>query len=560
VNVLITSASRKVSLVRAFQAALARRGGNVIAVDTNACSPALYVSDKHYLVSPSDSPGFIEDILQLCQRERVRLIVPTRDEELPLFAANRNTFEEAGLRVLVPSIETVRVCQDKLAFVEFCESHDFAVPVTYRCKESAQFPLFIKPRYGKASKEARILRDQKELSDAMKTKKDWLIQEYVREPEYTVDLLADFGSRVLSVVPRLRQVVLNGESYVSRTVNEPALIRESTRLAEELKLVGHNTIQCFFDGSRVKFIEVNPRFGGGAALGIAAGADTPDMLIRLLADEPVQPCIADYQADLVMLRYSEDLFLDARVLRPALANSAPVETTKRALRAVLFDLDNTLYPEEEFVTSGFRAVAKVLAENTEADRGMLLNRMLQILHAQGRGKIFNTLLADLNLDCDVWLGTLLLVYRSHKPSISLFPGARRALQSLKQQGVRLGVITDGPPATQRSKVSALGLERYTDAIVCTEEIGGQYRKPSPVPFEVALRLLGVKAIEAAYIADDASKDFAGPNRLGMKSVQINRPDLIGVPRKEVPNDAAFQAKMQAGSLIEALGQLGFDIS
>ena len=102
VNVLITSASRKVSLVRAFQSALARHGGgDVIAVDTSPFSPALYVADRHFLVAPSAKPDFLEEFLQLCRRESVGLVVPTRDEELPLFAAMRDRLEIVGPLMVV---------------------------------------------------------------------------------------------------------------------------------------------------------------------------------------------------------------------------------------------------------------------------------------------------------------------------------------------------------------------------------------------------------------------------------------------------------------------------
>ena len=203
-NVLITSASRKVGLVRAFQAALTRHGGgSVIAVDTNACAPALYVADRHFLVLPGDDVHFLEEIAQLCQRERVGLIIPTRDEELPVFAEGRKPLEQQGIRVMVPAAETVRLCQDKAAFVEFCRSHNIPTPRTYRSDEwrSAKFPLFVKPRFGKGAQGARVVRTENELREIVRDADDWVIQEFVDCPEYTVDLLADFDGRVLSAVP-----------------------------------------------------------------------------------------------------------------------------------------------------------------------------------------------------------------------------------------------------------------------------------------------------------------------------------------------------------------------
>ena len=560
-NVLITSASRKVSLVRAFQSALARHGGgDVIAVDTSPFSPALYVADRHFLVAPSAKPDFLEEFLQLCRRESVGLVVPTRDEELPLFAAMRDRLEQSGIRVMVPALETVQLCQDKLVFIAFCQAHQFGTPRTYQANEwrRAEFPLFVKPRFGKGAKGARIVRNEAELHPATGERDEWVIQEYIDAPEYTVDLLADFNGRVLSVVPRLRQSVVAGESYVSRTIKEPHLVDESARLATELRLTGHNTIQCFWDGKQVKFVEVNPRFGGGAALGIAAGVDTPAILIRLLRGEVLRERLEEFESDLVMLRFTQDLFLNARALSSPVGGSvATAEPPTRSvgntqLQAILFDLDNTLYPEEAYVMSGFRAVANCLDARENLDAETLFKKMLHILHTHGRGRVFNTLLAELKLDSNIWLRTLLLVYRSHQPGINLFPGVADALVTLKNRGLRLGLITDGTASVQRRKIAALDLERHMDVIVCTGELGAGCAKPSTVPFEVALNLLGVAPNRAAYIADDIEKDFAGPNRLHMKSVQVRSAGLVGVPRKPAPDDPAFLPQIQAGSLSEAL--------
>jgi carbamoyl-phosphate synthase large subunit len=564
VNVLITSASRKVSLVRAFQSALARHGGgDVIAVDTNPCSPALYVADRHFLVGPSVEPRFIEQLMELCRQEQVRLVIPTRDEELVLFAKVRERMEQAGVHVMVPATETVRLCRDKRAFVEFCREHQFATPRTYQADEwrNAAFPLFIKLRFGKGGKEARLVRNESQLAENVADPDEWIIQEYIDEPEYTVDLFADFDGRVISVVPRLRQLVVAGESYVSRTCMEPGLMRESTRLARELHLLGHNTIQCFWKDGKAKFIEVNPRFGGGAALSIAAGVDTPAMMLRLIDGEKLPESNGGFEPGLVMLRFTDDIFLNAGTLSASAHVSK--EPDKRYIpsarsmsyRAVLFDLDNTLYPEEEFVISGFRAVAVCLSEHTKLTAETLEKKMWHILHTQGRARVFNTLLAELDLDSVVWLRTLLLVYRSHQPRISLFPEVESGLVALKKRGLRLGLVTDGIASVQRRKVAALNLERHLDVIVCTDELGAGCSKPSTIPFEAAMTLLGFAPNETIYLADDLSKDFAGPNRLGVKSVQVGLSKLVGVKRQPVPDDPAFRPQIQAGSLIDALKML-----
>jgi carbamoyl-phosphate synthase large subunit len=565
VNILITGASRKVSLVRAFQSALVRSGGgNVIAVDVSSYAPALYVADRRFLVSASTDPRFVDEVLEICKHENVSLIIPTRDEELILFAEAQERFEASRIRVMVPQAETVRTCCDKFSFLAFCREHNFGIPRTYDRDgwRSSDFPLFVKPRFGKGGHGAQKVACKEEMRLAIDHPEQWLIQECVNWPEYTIDLLADFQGRILSVVPRSRQLVIAGESYVSRTVDEPELIAEASRLANELNLVGHNTIQCFWDGSEAKFIEVNPRFGGASALGRAAGADTPMMLMRLLDGEILPAQLGQFEPDLVMLRFTDDLFLkDNALVSPAesrskFAEPTPTSVRNAELRAVLFDLDNTLYPEEQFVVGGFRAVAQFLAKRRHLATEQLLQQMLNILRLHGRGRVFNLLLKELQIDSASWLPTLLQVYRSHQPVLSLFPETPVLLRALKGRGLRLALVTDGLASIQRRKIAALGLDAYMSAIVCTGELSEGCAKPSRIPFEVALNLLDVAPNAAAYVADDINKDFAGPNQLGMKSVQIRTAGLLGVREKPQPSNPVFQPQMTAGSLAEALTLLG----
>lgn len=317
-NVLITSASRKVSLVRAFQRALAEAGGGkVIAVDSSPHAAALYLADAGQVVPEMGKTGFVEYLSRLCERERIALLVPTRDEELPLYSSNRSIFERAGTRVLVPDPETVTLCQDKKRFLEHCVRHAFPVPKTHASLESlaeGDFPVFVKPRHGKGSARTARVDSAQELEAALRVAPEPIVQELVLAPEYTIDLFADFRGEVISVVPRERVSVFGGESFVGRTRKDARLVEEGMRLARSLRLTGHNTLQCFLRDDRVLWIEVNPRYGGGASLGFAAGAPTPLFLVRLLQGKTVEPRIGGFEDDYVMMRYTEDLFLDAAML------------------------------------------------------------------------------------------------------------------------------------------------------------------------------------------------------------------------------------------------------
>lgn len=216
------------------------------------------------------------------------------------------------------------------------------------------------------------------------------------------------------------------------------------------------------------------------------------------------------------------------------------------MKAVIFDLDDTLYAERQFVESGFRAVATVLARRSGRGESELFERMMAILAEQGRGRVFDTILAETDLDVrtDDDVRLLLYVYRSHRPRLQLFPEAMPVLAGLRAAGFTLGIVTDGAGTVQRNKIAALGLEPHVDAIVCTDEIGRDWWKPSTTPFNVVLALAGVEPHAAAYVGNDPTKDFAGPNALGMRTIQVG--DWGGDTL--VPD--AFRASHRIASLAE----------
>ncbi len=197
------------------------------------------------------------------------------------------------------------------------------------------------------------------------------------------------------------------------------------------------------------------------------------------------------------------------------------------MKAVLFDLDDTLYPERSFVRSGFRAVARHLARTAPLDAESLFQRMMVVLEREGRGEVFDIVLQDLGHYRLNLVPELVHVYRTHRPAIRLFDDVEPGLRRLKQEGFLLGVVTDGLASVQRNKIGALDLETMVDTIVCTEEVGRGEGKPSAAPFRTALELLQVEPSETAYVGDDPAKDFQGPRELGMRTVHMHRKGLSG---------------------------------
>ena len=306
-NVLVTSVARKVWLVEAFRRAVGPLGGQVLAADADPLAVGLRLADGRVDLPRLDDPSFEAALVGACATRGIRLIVPTRDGELAWFAERRERLAEAGIVVMIAGPAVIELCQDKRAFAQHCLAAGFAVAEVAPTLEAVRLPAFARPRRGAGGRGAGRIGDAVALA-RLEPWDDWIVQPIVEAPEHTIDLFAGFDGEVLSVTPRRRLRVAAGESVVGVTVEAPRLIERAVDLARSLGLVGHNTRQAFWDGGEPLWIEVNPRYGGGAALGFAAGADSPAMLVKLASGETVTPRIGIYERGLYLYRYSVDYF------------------------------------------------------------------------------------------------------------------------------------------------------------------------------------------------------------------------------------------------------------
>ncbi|MBF0486570.1 MAG: HAD hydrolase-like protein [Nitrospirae bacterium] len=217
------------------------------------------------------------------------------------------------------------------------------------------------------------------------------------------------------------------------------------------------------------------------------------------------------------------------------------------MTAALFDLDDTLYREMDYVEGGFRAVAEFLGGRYGLKEETVLDKTMSILHTSGRGKIFDKLIELLGISNEEIVRYLIYMYRTHKPAISVYEDVIPVFEHLRSVGVKTGLITDGMAIVQQNKVSALGIAGLFDVIIYTDAIGAEYWKPSPVAFKMALNILNTPACESVYVGDDPSKDFIAPNALGMKTVRIIRDSDT---HKQTPEGQGFAAQTIHNSLSE----------
>jgi putative hydrolase of the HAD superfamily len=204
---------------------------------------------------------------------------------------------------------------------------------------------------------------------------------------------------------------------------------------------------------------------------------------------------------------------------------------KHDARAILFDLDDTLYLRRRFVLSGFRAVAAHLERvhgHSAAGMFAMLARLSRGAHA---GRELQACLDRLGMP-ESRAVELVEIFRAHRPELNLPGESRRTLQSARRAGWRLGIVTNGAPSVQANKVAALGLELLVDTIVYATEWGSGRGKPDRAPFLEALRRLDVPAARAVFVGDDDVCDLSGAADVGLRTVFFGgyRRPVSGAPR------------------------------
>ncbi|MEW9093550.1 MAG: HAD-IA family hydrolase [Clostridiaceae bacterium] len=189
------------------------------------------------------------------------------------------------------------------------------------------------------------------------------------------------------------------------------------------------------------------------------------------------------------------------------------------IKAVIFDLDDTLYNERDFVYGGFREVARYLSLKYNLKEEEIFKIMIEILNELGRGKIFNTICDKYNLKEDI--SELVKIYRETIPKLFLYEDGEYILNKLKGK-YKLGIITDGKASVQWNKIKALNLEKYVDKIIVTDDYGKEFCKPNEFVFKEMTKHFNLKGEECVYIGDNPNKDFIGARKVGFKTIRVIR--------------------------------------
>ncbi|MBS1492830.1 MAG: ATP-grasp domain-containing protein [Bacteroidetes bacterium] len=319
-KILFTSPGRRFELISFFKKEFS--GYEFIGADAFKTSPAAYILDRVHEVPLKIDEKYLDDVLEICKKEKPQIVLPLIDPELPLFAKHKKKFNEIGVHVCVPDYEVVKLSNDKYqTFLRFRDT-DILQPETWLLKDyllkaadTNHEKLILKPSAGSASKGIYFASpdEVKSIADTKKLDSDsYIVQQYINfSEEITVDVYGDGQGNVVEYCQRKRISTRGGEVEKGVTVNIPEVADVIKKVVSELKIEGMVNIQVMIEKDKVYLGEINPRFGGGYPLSHTAGANMIQHIKNYVENTPFEKINGiRYKTGFYVLRYDNAVYTD----------------------------------------------------------------------------------------------------------------------------------------------------------------------------------------------------------------------------------------------------------
>lgn len=302
-NILFSCAGRRNYLLQYFKNALGGQG-KIFATDLSPTAPAMAEADQAFLVPRVDAANYLDALKDICQKNKVGLLISLNDHELPILAGGKEEFLALGTTVVVSDLSVIELCFDKDRTEEFAKKIGLKTPLTFTSLDSAlqalqekklNFPLFVKPRWGSGSAGIERVENMDELKLVWKLnniqlsrwglrlgdehQSGMLIQQALPGVEHGIDIVNDLQGNYRATFIKQKLGMRAGETDKAKTVDLPALEEAAKKISLALGHVGNLDCDFFVDGEDIYLLEMNPRFGGGYPFSAEAGADIPAALI-----------------------------------------------------------------------------------------------------------------------------------------------------------------------------------------------------------------------------------------------------------------------------------------
>lgn len=304
-NVLLTSAGRRSYLVEYFKEAVGQEGK--VYASNSEMSSALLVADESVITPLIYSDNYITFLLDYCKSNKIDILVPLFDIDLPVISASKQLFIDNGTIPIVSNREVIDICSDKYLTQSFLKRNGFNYLSTYLSVEEVrnaiacgelQYPVIVKPRYGMGSLGLYIADNEDELvvfyNKVKKTiqdtylkyetfeyeKKDVIIQEYVYGQEYGADCINDLAGNYQTTVIREKKAMRAGETDVALMIDNPEIEKMMRDISKLTRHIGNLDVDIIKRGTQYVILEMNARFGGGYPFSHAAGINLPRAIIQ----------------------------------------------------------------------------------------------------------------------------------------------------------------------------------------------------------------------------------------------------------------------------------------
>ena len=503
-NVLIVSGGgyQGLTLTKAL------RGSDLVRIvmaDSSEENINKYFVDRFYLVPPvKRKKEFVDSILEVSEKEKVKIILPSTEIELLPLAENLKRFEEKGILVAVSNSNFLKRVLNKRLLYNLLLREGFPVlPILDIVQKGIPYPVLGKPIRGWGSRGMIILNSARDLHRyrISELKKNYVWQPYLKEfEEYSIDCVINFDGTVPDFVVRKRSKAIGGFAAISEEVHDDQVENLIKELLIFLKSKGGRGIfnfQVMKKGSDYFISDVNPRIGTSAIYSCQFGLNPALFLCshinRTLSQD--QPRTRVQSKRLKMVRYLEELWIE--------------DDDYYKCKGVVFDLDDTLINQKlwifeklEILHSNFR---KILPEKKD-----FLLKAIQTIEEGNRNRVFDALCHEFKLSGEVQ-EILIRSYRRVEPKrIPFFPEVLPVLRELRKYGLKLALLTDNPLKSQKQKVSVGSLNKIFDVILYSRRFNDE--KPSRRLFDGAAKQLAIPAQSLIMVGDNLYRDVLGALR------------------------------------------------
>lgn len=322
-TVLFTCAGRRNYLIRYFKEILGE-SGKTIAVDSDSTAPALVEADMALTVPSVFDSGYIDKLLSIIRLNKIDLVIPLNDLELPIIAANKEKLEAYGANVVISRPVLIDLCADKWKTYNFFRELNIPTPTSFIGMEDAlvalaeneiTFPIILKPRWGFGSVGIEEVDSEEELRLAYKMlliklkktmmssqpgnllKNQIIFQEKIEGEEYGIDILNDFNGDYHNAFVRKKLAMRAGETDRAISIIDSQFSELAQKIGEATRHIGIMDCDFFVKNGKVYFLEMNPRFGGGYPFSHEAGVNIPGMYLEWLKGTDETSKFDNYRPD-----------------------------------------------------------------------------------------------------------------------------------------------------------------------------------------------------------------------------------------------------------------------